>query len=96
MKEEKLDIGKLQMINYSIDITSNNLIRLIINLRLLARRKHEANFNKPVLDGILWLVKERPERGARITNCAGEELIGTARASGDAAVVGCITGVGGA
>ncbi|KAL4576061.1 hypothetical protein LXL04_012149 [Taraxacum kok-saghyz] len=57
-------------------------------------RKHEANFNKPVLDGISWLVKERPERGARITNCAGEELIGTAGASGDAAVVGWIAGVG--
>ncbi|KAL4570099.1 hypothetical protein LXL04_025750 [Taraxacum kok-saghyz] len=59
------------------------------------RRKHEANFNKPVLDGISSLVKERPERGAGITNCAGEELIGTAGASADAAVVGWITGVGG-
>ncbi|KAL4588338.1 hypothetical protein LXL04_001222 [Taraxacum kok-saghyz] len=67
----------------------------IINLRLLARRKHEANFNKPVLDGISWLVKERPERGAGITNCAGEELIGTAGASGDDAVVGWVAGVGG-
>ncbi|KAL4588232.1 hypothetical protein LXL04_001114 [Taraxacum kok-saghyz] len=63
-------------------------------LRLLARRKHEANFNKPVLDGISWLVKERPERGAGITDCAGEELIGTAGASGDDAVVGWIAGVG--